>query len=197
MQVDEVEQARSLLYRMLAHALAQPPGEALLMRLSRLDGEEGAFGEALRDVAAMASIVSVDAARIEYDALFIGVGRGELLPYASFYLTGFLHERPLARLRAEMGRLGVVRAEGRSDPEDHIATICEVMAGLIESGSAEQAGFFERHLAPWAGQFFAELGRAGSARLYRPIGVLGGMLIELDRQGFAYAIDTRDMRGAA
>jgi TorA maturation chaperone TorD len=195
--LDDVEQARALLYRLLAHALAQPPNEALLDMMATLDGVGGELGEALRDVAAQASIVTVAAARTEYDTLFIGVARGELLPYASFYLTGFLHERPLARLRAELEQLGLAKAEGRSDPEDHIATICDVMATLVEAGSPAQEGFFARHLAPWAAAFFADLERASSARLYRSIGTLGRLLVELDRQGFQYAADTHSIRGAA
>jgi TorA maturation chaperone TorD len=195
--VDEVERARALLYRLLAHALAQPPDEALLDMIATLDGEDGALGEALRDVAAQASIAPLAAVRAEYDALFIGVARGELLPYASFYLTGFLHERPLARLRAELDQLGLSRAEGRSDPEDHAATICDVMATLVETGSDLQAGFFARHIAPWAVAFFTDLERAPSARLYRSIGALGRLLVELDRQGFDYAADIHSVRGAA
>jgi TorA maturation chaperone TorD len=195
--LDEVERARALLYRLLAHALAQPPDEALLDVMATLDGDEGALGEALRDVAAQASIAAAAAARMEYDALFIGVARGELLPYASFYLTGFLHERPLARLRAELDQLGLARADGRSDPEDHAATICDVMATLIETGSDAQAGFFTRHVAPWMTGFFTDLERAPSARFYRSIGVLGRLLVDIDRQGFDYAADIHSVRGAA
>ncbi len=194
---DGVERARALLYRLLAHALAQPPSEALLDMMATLDGEDGPMGEALRDVAAQASIAAAAAVRTEYDTLFIGVARGELLPYASFYLTGFLHERPLARLRAELEQLGLTRANGRSDPEDHIATICDVMATLVEAGSPAQEGFFTRHLAPWAVAFFTDLERSPSAQLYRSIGALGRLLVELDRQGFAYAADTQSIRGAA
>lgn len=195
--LDDVERARALLYRFLAHALAQPPDEALLDMMATLDGEDGPLGDTLRDISAQASIATVAAARTEYDALFIGVARGELLPYASFYLTGFLHERPLARLRAELEELGLARAEGRSDPEDHAATMCDVMATLIETGHPGQAGFFDRHMAPWAAAFFTDLERAPSARLYLPVGALGRVLVELDRQGFYYAADTLPVQGAA
>ena len=196
--IDEVETARALVYRMLGHALAQPPDAGLLARLARLDGDGSAIGTALRGLAAQAADCSVAAARLEYDALFIGVARGELVPYASFYLTGFLHERPLARLRADLVRLGLARTPGRSDPEDHMATVCEVMATLIEQprGPAE-AEFFSRHLEPWASGFFTDLEGAASARLYRPVGAIGRLMIELDRQGFAYAADTPLQRGAA
>lgn len=195
--LDEVERARALLYRLMAHTLAQPPDENLLDRMAALDGDEGELGEVLRDVAAQAAIMSAGVARVEYDVLFIGVARGELLPYASFYLTGFLHERPLARLRAELEQLGLARADGRCDPEDHMATLCDVMATLIETESPMQAGFFARHVAPWANAFFTDLERAPSARLYRSLGALGRLLVELDRQGFAYAAETEPVVGAA
>jgi len=194
--LDEVETARALVYRMLGHALAQPPDAVLLSRLASVDGNDSPIGLALRELAVQAAGRFVEAARAEYDVLFIGVARGELMPYASFYLTGFLHERPLARLRADFARLGFARAPGRSDPEDHIATICEVMASLTERGPSAGAEFFARHLAPWGASFFADLERAASARLYRPIGAIGRLMVELDRQGFAYA-DPPEQRGAA
>ena len=196
--MDDIETARALVYRLLGHALAQPPDAVLLGRLARLDGNDSPIGTALRDLAAQAGIVSAPDARVEYDTLFIGVARGELMPYASYYLTGFLHERPLARLRADLDRLGLARRSGRSDPEDHIATVCEVMASLIERpASPAQAKFFSRHLEPWATRFFTDLEAAASARLYRPVGAIGRLMIELDRQGFALAGDSPMQRGAA
>ena len=142
----------------------------------------------MSDLARAAAQATAEAARAEYDALFIGVARGELLPYASYYLTGFLHERPLARVRTDLGRLGLVRRAGRSDPEDHVATLCDVMASLIERGDTQaEAEFFARHLAPWAPAFFHDLEQAASARLYRAVAALGRVLVDLDRQGFAFA----------
>ena len=194
--MDEVEAARALVYGLLGHVLAQPPEAGFLARLAGLDGG-GEIGTALRDLAAQARSATVGTARAEYDALFIGVARGELVPYGSFYLTGFLHERPLARLRADLARLGLARVAGRSDPEDHIATECEIMASLADCPAEVQAEFFGRHLGPWASRFFSDLERAASARLYRPVGTLGRLMIELDRQGFALAADTPIQRGAA
>lgn len=194
--MDEVDTARALLYRLLGHALAQPPDAGLLSRLARLDGDDGPIGAALRDLAARAAGIDPAAARAEYDLLFIGVARGELLPYASFYLTGFLHERPLARLRADLEVLGLARADSRLDPEDHIAMVCEIMATLIErADDAVQANFFSRHLAPWATKFFTDLEHAKAAWLYRPVGAIGRLMVELDHEGFAY--DTPLQRGAA
>ena len=196
--MDDVELARALIYRLLGRALAEPADAGFLARLAHLDGGDGEVGTALRDVAAAARAATPEAAKAEYDALFIGVARGELVPYASFYLTGFLHERPLARVRAEMQALGLARAGGRSDPEDHIASECEIMAMLINRGDAgAQSGFFERHLAPWADRFFADLERAASAVLFRPIGALGRLMTNLDRQGFALAAGASTQKGAA
>ena len=76
----------------------------------------------------------------EYFDLFIGMGRGEILPYASYYLTGFLHERPLARLRGDLIAFGIERAENNPEPEDNAATLCEIMAGFAGTLSPQDIG---------------------------------------------------------
>jgi TorA maturation chaperone TorD len=135
--------------------------------------------------------VEKDAAAVarEYFDLFIGVGRGELLPYGSYYLTGFLHERPLARLRADLAGLGIERVEGQCEPEDHAAILCEIMAGLVAGDFAvpveRQRHFFDRHLAPWMGRFFADLEAAKGADFYRPVGAIGRLFIEIEAEAFA------------
>jgi TorA maturation chaperone TorD len=125
----------------------------------------------------------------EYFHLFIGVGRGEILPYASYYLTGFLHERPLARLREDLGKIGIERSEGVHEPEDHAAILCEIMAGVVGGRfpAPEDADrdLFIRHLAPWIGRFFSDLEQAGSAQLYRHVGRLGKVFIEIETEAFA------------
>ncbi|MBV8089725.1 MAG: molecular chaperone TorD family protein, partial [Alphaproteobacteria bacterium] len=125
----------------------------------------------------------------EYFDLFIGVGRGELLPYGSYYLTGFLHERPLARLRADLVRLGIERVDGRGEPEDHAAILCEIMAGLVVGEFAaptqRQHQFFEQHLAPWMARFFADLEAAPRAKFYCPVGAIGRLFIDIETAAFA------------
>ena len=99
----------------------------------------------------------------EYFDLFIGLGRGELLPYGSYYLTGFLHERPLARLRADLKHLGIEKAQDQCEPEDHVAILCEIMSGLRRVRSKRlrlRQKIFEKHIAPWVGRFFADLERS-------------------------------------
>ena len=124
------------------------------------------------------------------DALFLlQDARGELLPYASYYLTGFLHERPLARVREDLERLGIERAGSSREPEDHIAILLEVMAGLargdFEADFSEQARFFERHLKPWAARMFADLEMSQSANFYHAVGRVGRIFIELESEAFA------------
>jgi TorA maturation chaperone TorD len=198
--VDELDLARSRLYGLLGLLLAAPPSRAALDRIAAaLRGGGGAapgspLGRALDELGALAAATPEAEAEREYNALFVGVDRGELVPYASYYLTGFLHSRPLARLRQEMAALGLERAPGVPEPEDHIAALCEVMAGLIAGdfaaapgGGTGERGFFERHLAPWAGRFFRDLERARAARLYRPVGAVGRLLVDIDEAAWAMA----------
>ena len=188
--VDETERMRASLYRLLGLALAHPPDADFLAAMSRISGGAGEFGDGLRMVAAQAGRSAPAEVLREYDALFIGITHGEIIPYASFYLTGFLYERPLARLRGDMAEFGLALADGRSDPEDHIATIFEVMASLIDGTSTaaqrleRQHAFFRMHIEPWAARLFADLEVAASARLYRPIATLGRLLVALDQEAF-------------
>ena len=127
---DEVDVARAQEYALLAALLARAPDAGLLARLSELRADASPLGVAHAGLAQAAGVVSVERIEREYFNLFIGLGRGELLPYGSYYLTGFLHERPLARLRADLAALGIERAESQYEPEDHAAILCEIMAGL-------------------------------------------------------------------
>jgi TorA maturation chaperone TorD len=140
-------------------------------------------------LAEAAAATSVAAVQREFFDLFIGVGRGELLPYASYYLTGFLNDRPLARLREDLARLGLERAERHHDPEDHIGTLCEIMSGMaarqIEAPEGEESRFFGRHLASWAGRFFADVQMAQAADFYRAVGTVGLAFIEIEGEAFA------------
>ena len=187
---DDIEAARSLQYALLASLLLRAPDADFLARLSRLQGDPATpLGAAQIALARAAAAASPPAVKREYFDVFIGVGRGEVVPYTSYHLTGFLNERPLARLRQDMKHLGLARSEGHCDPEDHLGTLCEIMsgfaAGSFEAPPGTQEGFFARHLAPWAGRFFAELEKAESAKFYRPVGTLGRVFIDIETEGFA------------
>ncbi len=189
--IDPLDQARSEQYRFVAGLLARPPDERLLQQIAGLEGDASPMGQAFTALAGAAGKVQADDVAREYFELFVGVGRGELLPYASFYLTGFLNERPLAELRSDLARLGVARAEGRHEPEDHIALLFEVMAdmaaGEIAADTQTQSAFFARHIAPWAGQFFDDLAIAPSAKFYRPLAEIGRLLTDIETRAFSLA----------
>jgi TorA maturation chaperone TorD len=153
--IDEVDAARAREYALLATLLARAPDQALLDRIAGLHGDASPLGLAHVALAEAARQTNVERAEREYFDLFIGLGRGELLPYGSYYLTGFLHERPLARLRESLAQLGIERAAGQAEPEDHAAILCEIMAGLASGRFPVPEGpsrvLFEEHLAPWMG----------------------------------------------
>ena len=187
--IDETDVARAQEYRLLAALLSRAPDATLLKKLSMLRGDASPLGlahVALAEAASAASPVHVER---EFFNLFIGVGRGELMPYGSYYLTGFLHERPLARLRDDLAVLGIERNDGNAEPEDHAAMLCEIMSGLADRSFPAAAGsdkrIFENHLAPWIGRFFADLERAEEADFYRKVGTLGRVFVDIETEAFA------------
>ena len=187
--LDEVDAARAQEYTLLSALLAQAPDQALLDRLATLRGDPSPLGVAHAALAEAASRTTSERVEREYFDLFIGLGRGELLPYGSYYQSGFLYERPLARLREQLGKLGIERADGESDPEDHAAILCEIMAGLINGRLGAAAGadreLFEKHLSPWIGRFFADLEQAEAAGFYRNVGMLGRLFVDIETEAFA------------
>ena len=188
--LDEEDALRADFYDFLAGLLLAPPDAEKLTRVASLSGDDTPIGEAVRALARLAEKLDAETVNREFHDLFIGLGRGELLPYGSYYLTGFLHETPLARLKSDMLALGMVRAEGVFEPEDNIGALCEMMAGLIRGRFREpadlstQRDFFSAHISPWAEHFFADLEKAEGSVFYQPVGALGRMMIEIDREAF-------------
>jgi len=188
-KIDDVEAARAHEYSLLAMLLTRSPDAPTLSRIAELRGDTTPLGRAHLALAQAAGNANAEIIEREFFNLFIGVGRGELLPYGSYYLTGFLNERPLVRLRQDLRANGIERIEGQIEPEDHVATLCEVMAGFASGQFAAAPGmqqlFFERHLAPWVGQFFVDLERAEAADFYRYVGAIGSLYIETEAKAFA------------
>lgn len=188
---EEFERAAN--YRLLATLLSEAPDRSLLDQIVGLDLTpygETPYVRALAALSAAARDATPQSAEDEFQALFIGIGEGELVPYGSYYQTGFLHERPLARLRGDMRALGIERPGGVAEPEDGIASLCEIMAGLISGAFGEsetvarQATFFEDHLAPWAGLFFRDLEAANAAKFYASVGALGREFFDIESEAF-------------
>lgn len=188
--IPEEDLLRADLYDFLGALLSGPPSKELLTKTAALGGDESDLGNAIQTLAKVASATNHDSAEREFNALFIGLARGELLPYASYYLTGFLHEKPLAALRRDMMGLGLERAPNVFEPEDNVASLCEAMAALIRGrfgeplSVAKQKDFFNKHLAPWAGHFFKDLEGAKNSVLYAPVGSIGRVFIDIEREAF-------------
>jgi len=189
------EALRANTYSLLGTLLAMPPGEELLQRLKAIQvpPEQSSEGIAASWQLLRLAALHSDAAAVddEYHALFIGVGCGELVPYGSWYLTGFMMDKPLALLRDDLNRLGFERPQEVSEPEDHAATLCEVMATLILShdiGEQNIRHFFNEHLAPWMRAFFADLEEADSAVFYRAVGRLGQAFMNLEQRYLAMRV---------
>lgn len=189
--VDPVDAARAREYELLAVLLSCPPSIALLREIAHLRGDATPLGRAHAALAEAASDVVTSGVEREYFDLFVGLGRGELLPYASYYLTGFLNERPLSRLRDDLAALGIERVENNFEPEDHAGILCEIMAGFAAGrfpASAEtQRAFFDKHVVSWMGRMFADMERATSAKFYKSVGTLGRVFMQIEAEAFTFA----------
>jgi TorA maturation chaperone TorD len=185
---DEIDLARAREYSLLSRLLLRSPDAELIGRLADLHGDASPLGLAHTALGKAAARAGVDGIAHEYFKLFVGVGRGELLPYASYYQTGFLHGRPLARLRQTLARIGIERADGLKEPEDHAGILFEVMGGLSSGAIASPAGtdreIFASYLAPWIGRFFTDLEQAQAVDFYARVGALGRVFIAIEMEAF-------------
>lgn len=192
--ISEEDALRAHLYRLLASYMTGPPSAALLKAGAALEGDESDLGKAIGTFAHLCSRTSEETVDREYHDLFVGVGRGELLPYGSYYLTGFLNEKPLAKLRNAMREFGIERDEEAVEPEDHIASLCEMMAGLIDGSLrpdgepitlAQQKEFYDAHVSSWGPHFFRDLEAAKSSVLYAGLGSVGRVFLEIETTAFS------------
>ena len=188
--IDPEDRMRADLYNFLGVILSAPPDELLLAQTKSLLGDESELGEAIAALSKLAARSKPKAVESEFNKLFIGLGRGELLPYASYYLTGFLNEKPLALLRRDMTARGMARSDNVFEPEDNIASLMEMMGAMIVGrfGSVatleEQRGFFNKHIGPWAGHFFSDLEGAKNSVFYAPVGTVGRVFMEIEAEAF-------------
>jgi TorA maturation chaperone TorD len=185
------EAARAELYAVLAMLFYAPPMQDLLDEIGPTPVEgDGILVEAWRGLQQACRDTSADQARDEYETLFIGVGKPELFLYGSYYLSGFMMEKPLANLRADLAQLGVERVDDMPESEDHIAALCDVMRFLITSeevlhGSiATQKEFFTTHIQPWADRMCDAIRHHPQARFYRAVAALAQAFIAVEAQAF-------------
>jgi TorA maturation chaperone TorD len=187
---DEEQVLRMQVYMLLANLLRQAPDEFLLEQLRQIQAQEDgetAMVKAWAELRLAAEMSASEPLEDEYYELFIGLGRGELVPFASWYLTGFLMEKPLARLREELMVLGYERDASVLEPEDHAAALFEVMAMMLQDGidHERQKEFYLHHIAPWMGRFMDDLMVANSARFYRSVGQLGKQFMDIEDAYFS------------
>ena len=187
--IDEIDRARAQEYALLSVLLSGSPDSQMIRRLALLRGDASALGAAHAALGEAAGRATEESVGREYFNLFAGLGKSPLLPYASHYLTDSLYGRPLGRLREALQQLGVESAPGSSEPEDHAAILCEVMAGLVGGDIAAPVDadrdFFEKHLAPWIRRFFADLEKSEAADFYAHVGLLGRTFIDIETEAFA------------
>jgi len=185
--IEDEQRYRASAYALLAALLRAAPAQALLDHVSALlpaagDVELDELGEAMAKLATAAQ--GCDPARLEqeYNDLFIGVGKGEVVPYGSWYLTGFLMEKPLSDLRDDLRALGFERSEDTREPEDHAGAIFEVFSVMIVDGFSltQQQVFFKTHMRTWLETFFSDLGEARSADFYQRVARFGAAFFKLE-----------------
>ncbi|MCP4387283.1 MAG: molecular chaperone TorD family protein [Gammaproteobacteria bacterium] len=185
--IENEQRYRAAAYSLLAAMLRAAPDQALLDHLSKLspvgEADEDELSQAMVELADAAGKYDLDQLEDEYNALFIGIGKGEVVPYGSWYLTGFLMEQPLSDLRDDLQALGFERDENTHEPEDHAAAIFEVFSVMITDASSldQQQDFFEKHLQTWLKLFFTDLGKARSVKFYKPVARFGAAFIELEQ----------------
>lgn len=191
---DESQQIRASSYALLAALLAKPPGDELLEQLKGIEADK----DEQKDIINAWTMLSLAAERNqadsvadEYYSLFIGIGRGELVPYASWYLTGFLMEKPLAHLRQRLAELGYERQEDVHEPEDHVAALCEVMGQLIlddDTDFVTERVFYQEFIGNWMGRFFQDLQHTETSGFYRAVGQLGEAILDIENRYFSMMV---------
>lgn len=185
-------------YALLAALLTRAPAEDLLEILRNLSWEERIpkkLDEALGALQKAGRDFSHAAAEEEFNRLFVGLGCGGMLPYASWYREKKIQSLPLASLRSDLMALGVVRQADSHESEDHAGVLCEIMALLSRMSDdvslPAQAGFFIDHLAPWMMTFFQDLQSAQGAEFYRVVGLVGSCFLEAESEYLDRAFHSR------
>ena len=189
----EEDRGRADLYALLARLFYAGPDRALL---DSLVGHEDLFGaddvplgRAWRALARAASDADPQTLTLEYDSLFVGVGKAQVTPYCSHYLTPTGRERIVVALRDELRQLGLARAGGSNEPEDHVAVLCEVMRHLVSLGSDDQAigrqkQFFMRYICAAYIQLTDEILGTAATQFYKDVARVMRVFFDVESQSF-------------
>jgi TorA maturation chaperone TorD len=191
------DQARADLYALLARLLLAPPDAALLAALASADPilgthDERPLEDAWEKLVLACSVLDPAAVQDEYAELFISTGTPRLNPYGSLYLSGYMNDHPLADLRRDLARLGLARAAGVGEFEDHLGALCETMRvlvagapGIARQPLARQKAFFDTHIQPWFGACLAHIAAADGANFYRLVAAFAGAFLAIEAEAFA------------
>ena len=189
--IDNEDQLRADMYSFLSSLLRAEPNADLVKQITNLVSDDSPIGKSIKTLSKLASSLDLPTIRDEYMRIFIGVGRGEILPFASYYLTGFLKDKPLAKLRNDMKEIGIELADNVKEPEDHVASLFDMMSGLIlgkfnkKFSIGEQKDFFNKHLNPWVDLLMRDIESSKIAVFYSPVGTIGREFIEIERSSFS------------
>ena len=193
------DQARAEIYALLGNLFYQPPSAELLKTIAAgqtlcNDGIDSGFCRAWRALQEAAANADTDAVREEFDTAFIGTGRQPVMLYGSFYLAGFLNEKPLAQLRDELSKMGLARSGSSHETEDHLSALCDVMRFLIEgdhdmppAALAVQRDFFLRHIQSWNTPLCAAVIAATQTRFYKHVAQFMREFFAIENEAFAFA----------
>jgi TorA maturation chaperone TorD len=186
------DKARAGYYALLARLFYAGPDAALLATIGGADeiasgAERSALADAWNKLAAAARAMEAEAARLEYDELFVGTGKAEVTPYASYYLAETGREKILARLRGELLGVGLARSEAAHEPEDHMAGLFDVMRHMISMGSDDaalqkQQGFFDRYIARSCAAFFGAISKSEKANFYKHVARFGSVFFLVETE---------------
>jgi len=191
------DQARADLYALAARLLLAPPDASLLAGLAHADPIEAGGGDhqladAWEKLGLASSVMDADAVAEEFDTLFVSSGTPALNPYGSLYLSGFMHDTPLAELRADLNAFGIGRVRGVAESEDHLGALCETMRVLIAGGAGirrqplgRQKTFFEARIAPWFRRCLDDMAKAEGANFYRLVAAFVAALLTIEAEAFA------------
>ena len=190
------DQVRADYYALLAYLFGRAPDDRLLHAIviapePESEKEDAELTAAWRTLAAASSAVTHDAVEDEFDKLFGGVGRPEVMLFGSYYLAGFMHEKPLAQLREDLAQLGLGRGDGVTVTEDHLAALCEVMRFLIlgdldtrPASVEEQRAFFTAHMQPWVQKCCASILASDKANFYKRVAAFAHAFFAIEIEAF-------------
>lgn len=197
MAVEPEEQARADMYALLARMLHAAPDANMLAALAGADaivaGQPGhPLDRAWERLVLAAGVMNEATLAEEFTALFISVGAPKLNPYGSLYMAGFINEKPLVALRVDLARLGMARAPGERELEDHLGALCEAMRLMITGGPggtvqplARQQQFFDTHIAPWYRRCLHDIRSAPGANFYRLVADFAQAFFDVEAEAFA------------